>query len=189
MTAEKGEGDSRSADAESSSTAMEDDSSTRSDAAAAASGEDAGPKIDRDPPVSQILYGRDRRLSLRMGVLGVVLLAIAAGTVVVDDPEGVVALAAMGTNPVYAGCVAVGFVASAVHAYLNDGALGSIPLPIAPGVGVALVVVADELLTGGDPGLAITWYAYQLLVLLALGAVSFAIGLFGSRIVAAIRYG
>jgi hypothetical protein len=188
MTEENGERDSRSADAGSSSTPT-DDGSTRIDAAAADSREEARPRIDRDPPVSQILYGRDRRLSLRMGVLGVVLLAIAAGAVVVDDPEGVVALAAVGTNPVYAGCVAVGVVASAAHAYLNDGALGSIPLPIAPGVGVALVVVANEVFSGGDPGLAVVWYAYQLLVLLALGAVSFAIGLFGSRIVAAIRYG
>jgi hypothetical protein len=149
---------------------------------------DDRPRVDRDPPVSQILYGRDRTLSTRMGVLALALLAIAAAAVVVDDPGGVVSLAAAGANPVYAGCVAVGFAASAVHAYLNDGALGSIPLPIAPGLGVALVVVANEFLSGGDPGVAVAWYAYQLLVLLALGAFSFAIGLFGSRIVAAIRY-
>ena len=161
---------------------------TRSDDAGSDGAGDAdAPTVDMDPPVDQVLYGRNRTWTYRMVGLAVVLLAVAAVAAGLDDGGTVVRLTARGTSPIVVACVGIGTVAAAGHAYLNDGALGSIPLPIAPGVGVAVVEIATETTTGGDPGLAVAWYAYQLFFLLALGAFAFAVGLFGRRIVASIR--
>jgi hypothetical protein len=162
---------------------------TRSDDAGSEGDGDAGtPTVDMDPPVSQVLYGRNRTWTHRMVGLAVGLLAVAGLAVGFDDGGTVVRLTARGTSPIVVACVGIGTVAAAVHAYLNDGALGSIPLPVAPGIGVAAVEIATEATTGGDPGLAVAWYAYQLFFLLALGAFAFAVGLFGRRAVASVRY-
>ncbi|MFW6376706.1 MAG: hypothetical protein ACOC0F_01905 [archaeon] len=141
--------------------------------------------VDPDPPMSQLLYGRERAWTLCM--LGVALgLSVVAGAAVTLETMGGVPLTDGTSGAIFVVCVGIGLLVSTGHAFLNDGALGSVPLPVAPGLGVAVVAIWGAVRVGSDLAGTVGWALHQLLFLVALGAFSFAVGLLSRRIVATL---